>query len=88
MQPDFSRVEREPYPGYDAEMGLWFALSCFRAAGFAPDVPLCPQAHDLDALRRWIELSGCGGSALGCWTLATDRLAERPVAEALTETYN
>lgn len=88
MQTDLPRVETEPYPGYDAELGLWFALSCFQHAGFAHDVPLCPQATDLDALRRWIELCGCGGSALACWTLATDRLAEHAVTTALCEAYD
>lgn len=87
MQPHSPRVETELYPGHDTEMALWFALSCFQSAGFAHDVQLCPQATDLAALRRWIDLSGCGGSALACWTLATDRLAEHSVADALSEAY-
>jgi hypothetical protein len=81
-------VGPEPYPGYDAEVALRFALSCLQCPDPAPCISNCRQNADIRGVMRWVGQNGCAGFSLTRWAALLDETAERQAATALTETYN
>ncbi len=81
-------VEAEPYPGYDVDLAIRFALSCLQCLDPAPCTTNCPQGVDVRGVMRWIGQTGCAGFSLARWAAAQERFAERQVTEQLCEKYN
>jgi NADPH-dependent glutamate synthase beta subunit-like oxidoreductase len=78
----------EPYPGYDAEIALRFAVSCLQCEPPAPCTQACPQGADVPALMRWVGQAGCAGFSLRRWAQAQEEAAERAVVSDISDSYN
>lgn len=81
-------VGPEPYPGYDAEIAMRFALSCLQCADPAPCISNCRQHADIRGVMRWIGQNGCEGFSITRWATLIEEAAERQAAAAVTEAYN
>jgi len=81
-------VGPEPYPGYDAEIAMQFALSCLQCADPAPCITNCRQHADIRGMMRWIGQAGCEGFSILRLAALRDEQAARQTAEAVTAAYN
>lgn len=81
-------LPHEPYPGYDAEMALRFAVSCLQCEPPAPCTLGCPQQADVPALMRWVGQAGCAGFSLRRWAQAQEEAAARAVLADISAAYN
>lgn len=80
-------VRPEPYPGYDAEIAVQFALSCLQCDDPAPCITNCRQHADIRGVMRWIGQTGCEGFSLTRWAALQEEAAERQTARAITNAY-
>jgi hypothetical protein len=81
-------VGPEPYPGYDAEVAVRFALSCLQCPDPAPCVSHCQQGADIPGVMRWIGQTGCAGFSLMNWARLQDEAAASQTAGELCAAYN
>jgi len=81
-------VGPEPYPGYDAEIAVQFALSCLQCADPAPCITNCRQHADIRGIMRWIGETGCQGFSIRRLAALRDEQAEREAIGAVAAAYN
>ncbi len=87
MDTQTPEILPEPYPGYDAEIALRFALSCLDCLSPAPCIAGCPQNADIPTVMRWIGQAGCAGFSLERWAEAQGEHAAAEIASQINAAY-
>ncbi len=87
MDAQTPRTGAEPYPGYNSDIAVRFALSCLQCLDPAPCQVNCPQGADVRGVMRWIGQTGCAGFSLARWAAAQEEMATQQVTAQVAERY-